>query len=167
VLFASNCGLGSTIPLEAAWSGTDLPATVTLDGRMYTQVGSLATVTAADVRFSGSLVAPAVTNRVFQTATAPFALSGKFVHTGAGGQMVTDTFTVEGVAKVWLVKRDGGTGGPSSASSTRSGTDRAVAGARERIAPAQGMVTWSVEQPSPISGPCSTCGWSSARPTGS
>jgi hypothetical protein len=108
--FASNCDPGSTIPLEAAWSGTDLPATVTLNGTTYTQVGSFATVTAADLRFSGSLVAPAVTNRASQTATAPFVLTGQFVHADAGGQVVTETITGEGIAKVWLVNRDGGTG---------------------------------------------------------
>ena len=31
--FASNCDPGRTIPLDVAWSGTDLPATMTLDGQ--------------------------------------------------------------------------------------------------------------------------------------
>ena len=61
--FASNCQPGSTIPLTAAWSGTDLPATVTQDGMTYANVGSVATATTADVRFSGSLVAPPLTKR--------------------------------------------------------------------------------------------------------
>jgi hypothetical protein len=108
--FASNCGPGGTIPLAAAWSGSDLPATVTLDGTTYTHVGSLATATAADVRFSGTLVAPVVAGRVIETATVAFALWGQFVHADPGGLLVTDTFTGEGVAKVWLANRQGGNG---------------------------------------------------------
>jgi hypothetical protein len=71
---ASNCDPGWTIPLEAAWSGTDLPATMTLDGKTYTQIGSLATATAAAVRFSGTVLAPPITNRGSQTVTAPFSV---------------------------------------------------------------------------------------------
>ena len=107
--FASNCQPGSTIPLTAAWSGTDLPATVTQDGMTYANVGSVATATTADVRFSGSLVAPPLTKRGFATATAPFTLVGRFVHPD-GEQLVTDTFTGEGVAKIWLTNRQGATG---------------------------------------------------------
>ena len=107
--FASNCEPGSTIPLGAAWSGTDLPATVTLDGTTYANVGSLATARAADVRFSGNLVAPPLTKRGTATAIAPFTLAGQFTREDAG-VVVTDTFTGEGSAKVWLVNRAGGTG---------------------------------------------------------
>ena len=107
--FASNCEPGSNIPLGATWSGTDLPATVTLDGITYANVGSLATATAADVRFSGSLVAPPLTKRGTATATAPFTLAGQFMRED-GAVVVTETFTGEGSAKVWLVHRDGGTG---------------------------------------------------------
>lgn len=106
---ASNCEPGSSIPLGATWSGTDLPATVTLDGTTYTNVGSLATTAAADVRFSGTLVAPPLTKRASTTATAPFTLVGHFVH-AAGDQLVTETFTGEGSAKVWLVNRQDGPG---------------------------------------------------------
>ena len=106
---ASNCGAGAPIPLGAAWSSTDLPASVTLDGTTYTEVGNLATVTTAAVQFSGSLVAPPVTKHESQTATAAFTLVGQFVH-AEGGLLVTETFTGEGVARVWLVARQGGTG---------------------------------------------------------
>ena len=83
---------------------------MTLDGKTYTQVGSLATATAAAVRFSGSVLAPPMTERGSQTVTAPFSVRGKFVHEDGNGQLVTDTFTGEGVARVSLVKRESGTG---------------------------------------------------------
>jgi hypothetical protein len=108
--FASNCDPGRTIPLEAAWSGTDLPATMTLDGKTYMQVGSLATATAAAVRFSGTVLAPPMTDRGSQTVTAPFSVRGQFVHEDDNGQLVTETFTGEGVARVALINRESGTG---------------------------------------------------------
>jgi hypothetical protein len=107
--FAWNCAPGAPIPLGAAWSGNDLPATVTFDGTTYTGVGSLASLATAAVEFSGSLVAPPVPSRGSETATAAFTLTGQFVH-GTADLLVTETFTGEGVARVWLVNRQGGTG---------------------------------------------------------
>jgi hypothetical protein len=107
---ASNCAPGALIPLAAGWSGSDLPGTATLDGITYTDLGSVATATAGTVQFTGSLVAPPLTNRASQTATATFTLRGQFVHADPGGLLVTETFTGEGVARVWLASRQGESG---------------------------------------------------------
>jgi hypothetical protein len=107
---ASDCAPGALIPLAAAWSGTDLPGSVTLDGTTYTQVGSLATSMTADVQFSGTLIAPPLTSRGFQTVTTPFTLRGQFVHAGSGGLLVAETFSGEGLARVSLASRSGTSG---------------------------------------------------------
>ena len=107
--FASNCAPGALIPLAAGWSGSDLPGTATLDGITYSDLGSVATAAAGTVQFTGSLVAPPL-NRASQTATATFTLRGQFVHADPGGLLVTETFTGEGVARVWLASRQGDSG---------------------------------------------------------
>ena len=108
--FTSNCTPGTLIPLVAGWSGSDLPGTATLEGITYADLGSVATATAATVQFTGSLIAPPLTNRASQTATATFTLRGQFVHAEPGGLLVTKTFTGEGVARVWLASRQGESG---------------------------------------------------------
>jgi hypothetical protein len=102
---AASCVPGAPIPLGAAWSGTDLPGSITLDGLTYTQVGSLSNSMAAGVEFNGAVLAPPLSDRGNQTAVAPFTLRGQFVHPDAAGLLVTETFTGAGIARVWLATR--------------------------------------------------------------
>ena len=107
---AASCVPGAPISLRAAWSGTDLPGSITLDGLSYPQVGSLANSMAAAVEFSGAVLAPPLTDRGTLTAVAPFTLRGQFVHPDNAGLLVTELFTGAGVARVYLTNNGAGGG---------------------------------------------------------
>ena len=100
----STCAEGAPISLAAAWSGVDLPATVTLDSATYASVGSVSETTTADVQFAGSLAAPPLSRRLSQTATAAFTLSGRFLRSDADGVVTAESFSGGGTARVWLTR---------------------------------------------------------------
>ena len=104
----SNCTPGTSIPLNATWSGSDLVAVVTLDGITY-PVGTVSRPSSALVQFSGTVVAPALTKRGFDQVTAPFSMTGRLTSTEYG-RSISETFTGEGVVKVWFARSSAGTG---------------------------------------------------------
>lgn len=101
-----GCQPGGSIPLLALWVGSDLSATVTLDGATYS-IGS-ATGPFGTVQFDGSAVAPPFTSRGLAKVKAPFMLTGEFVRDEGDGLLVRAPFTGEGVATVWLSQIPGG-----------------------------------------------------------
>ena len=105
----ADCAPEAEIALTAQWSGTDLPATVTLDGVRYSNVGSLASATSALVQFSGGAVAPTIGRQDFDTVRAPFTVTGTFTYE-ADGDVLTVPFAGEGTVKVWLVHQPSGIG---------------------------------------------------------
>ena len=105
---SSNCGPGTSIPMNAVWSGNDLVAVVTLDGSTYS-VGSASRPSSALVQFSGNVVAPELTKRGFDQVTAPFSMTGRLTSTEYG-TLISETFTGEGVVKVWFAQTPAGTG---------------------------------------------------------
>jgi hypothetical protein len=100
---ASPCAGGTPISLEAAWSGSDLPARVTLDGVTHADVGSVSQPTTAEVRVAGRAAAPPVSSRSSASVTADFVLSGSFVRM-EGDTAITETFTGGGTARVSLAR---------------------------------------------------------------
>ena len=100
---AVQCSGGTPISLAAVWSGIDLPATVTLDGATYTDVGSAAQTATAEVRVAGTAAAAPVSARSSASVTADFALSGSFVRM-EGETAITETFTGGGTARVSLAR---------------------------------------------------------------
>jgi hypothetical protein len=107
--FASNCVPGAEIALLAQWSGNDLPATVTLDGVTYSQVGSLTDATSGLIQFTGVAAAPPLGTQDVDAVKAPFTVTGAFTHE-VDGELVTVPFAGEGVVKVWLVHQPSGIG---------------------------------------------------------
>lgn len=103
--FNSNCAPGQRIPLGASWSGTDLLATVTLDGNTYTDVGAADSLTGADVTFTGEVVAPPLTKRGSEIVRATFSVLGHFAHDGT-----IEEFKGTGIVKIWLDHTAGSTG---------------------------------------------------------
>jgi hypothetical protein len=73
------CGPGFTIPLDAYWSGNDLPGTATLDGKAYPNLGSVSVTQGAVVQFSGLATAPALELGAAASVTAPFTFKGLFI----------------------------------------------------------------------------------------
>ncbi len=104
---ALQCSIGPCLPgtlvdLHAAWVGNDLPATVTLDGRSYTNVGSLSGDSSAFVDFSGGFVAPPLAAAAL--LQSPFTFHGGFYATDANVSLEGS-----GIASIWL--REGLDGG--------------------------------------------------------
>jgi hypothetical protein len=79
----TGCVPGTTVPLTAVWTGSDVRATVTLDGQTYTNVGLITSPHAASVRFSGSFVAPPFADDI-ATVIAPFLFEGAFSYAPVG-----------------------------------------------------------------------------------
>ncbi len=72
-----ECPPGSTVELGARWVGNDLPGTARLRGKTYPDVGGLSSPNSADVRFSGEVTMPAMSNNPV-SITAPFDFAGVF-----------------------------------------------------------------------------------------
>jgi hypothetical protein len=84
----ADCGVpicvpGSTVDLTAAWSGNDLPGTLTFQGETYEDLGGLNSFAQAAIEFTGSFVAPPMAASA--TVVAPFALNGQFTVPNAAG----------------------------------------------------------------------------------
>jgi hypothetical protein len=67
------------VSLAAVWSGHDFSGTATLDGRTYTNVGSLSGITSMFAQFSGTVDVPAPGASPL-TVVTPFTFSGFFHH---------------------------------------------------------------------------------------
>jgi hypothetical protein len=116
--FTSSCGgrcdPGSGFSLGAFWVGNDLPGIATIDGRRFDDVGGLNSDTAAQVRFTGTMLVPLVA-APSATSRSRFAFEGSlsvFHPTGApevfdfaGGGSVLGTFRlIEGLDE-WNLDR--------------------------------------------------------------
>jgi hypothetical protein len=73
-----SCLPGDPINLEAAFVGVGLISTVQLDGRTYVNVGSLISDESIEARFTGTALAPRLTELPTQVS-APFGFEGRFV----------------------------------------------------------------------------------------
>lgn len=106
------CGSGVTIPLDAYWSGNDLPGTAVLDGKTYPRLGSLSLPQSAVVQFFGEATAPALEVGSSASVTAPFTFHGLFIQpTDATpySSVVYHDLIGAGTATLWLEKGYQGT----------------------------------------------------------
>jgi hypothetical protein len=103
---SAGCAPGTTLSLHSEWLGNDLPALATLDGNVFTDVGSLASGNAAQVRFDGTALLPALSGS-FALVMSPFTFTGLFVHDLG----ITETLSGHGQAFTFLTARPGATPG--------------------------------------------------------
>lgn len=81
--FGDECVPGTTVGLEAKWSGGDFPGRATVDGTTYVLSGF--DEANAFVDFTGSWVAPPFTGDPTATVHAPFTFSGTFFYPSQPG----------------------------------------------------------------------------------
>lgn len=97
------CPPGTTVDLTALWTGNSVRATVWLEGRTYTIVGSVASNEAATLRFSGGAVLPAIASSS-TVVTAPFTFDGAFDYIDADGALVRVTLVGQGTTSISLAR---------------------------------------------------------------
>jgi hypothetical protein len=95
------CVPGATVDLTAIWVGSDLRGTASLNGRLFTGIGSASGPNQIAVHFSGSLLLPASTGAA-TSVSAPFQFDGTFDHAAETGSTAHDTLTGSGMAIVSL-----------------------------------------------------------------
>jgi hypothetical protein len=108
------CPPGTTVNLDASWSGNDAQGTATLRGTAYNDVGAQDGDSAVSIGFSGSFTAPQMTDSPV-TITVPFDFSGSFAYglNGpepqqallSGGGHVTLTLRPSSDQSGWILER--------------------------------------------------------------
>lgn len=93
------CNPGAVAEIAHAANGLDLPATATLDGILFEDVGSLGARASAEMGFSGSLTLPPLGSSA--VLHSPFTFEGSFFHDFElellrGSGIVTSTWTPTG-----------------------------------------------------------------------
>ena len=103
-----ECAPGTTVDLNAQWTGNDLPGDGRLRGVTYDNVGSLDADSSAGIQFSGTVTMPPMSDQPV-SITVPFEIVGSFAYglTGAASERVS--LTGGGNATLFLSPAHGGT----------------------------------------------------------
>jgi hypothetical protein len=97
------CPAGTTVDLTALWTGDAVRATVSIEGRTYTSVGSVASSQSATMRFSGGALLPPITSPS-AVVTAPFTFDGAFDYIDADGAPTRAPLSGHGTASLSLAR---------------------------------------------------------------
>jgi hypothetical protein len=76
---APECPPGTVVEINARWSGSDLGGTAALRGKTYPDLGSFNSPNWADVRFSGRITMPPMSDGPV-SVTVPFDFAGRFIY---------------------------------------------------------------------------------------
>ncbi|HUR35139.1 MAG TPA: hypothetical protein VM032_15150 [Vicinamibacterales bacterium] len=96
------CVPGATVDLTALWVGSDVRGTASVDGRVFTGLGSMSGTSHASIHFAGSAVLPPAGGSAV-TVRAPFTFDGVFDHLDVDTAPVQDTLSGSGTASLSLV----------------------------------------------------------------
>jgi hypothetical protein len=96
-----ECPPGTTLDLDAGWSGNDLIGQARLRGITYHNVGGLDADSGAVIRFSGTVTMPPMSDEPV-TITVPFGFSGTFAYGLTGEEREVFSLTGGGEATLLL-----------------------------------------------------------------
>ncbi len=92
------CAPGTALDLRGIWSGGDLPATATLKGVTYRNVGSADSNSSALILVTGTAMLPAFVGEDTAFTQAPFTFSGRFLPGDQGARDLTGF----GTTSIWF-----------------------------------------------------------------